>query len=275
MTNTSDGLPAGILDALRERLPALPWSRARLTHGAFHHVALLASDAVVRVRTGRDHAVRTAAEVEVAGALAEAGLDVAAPLSHPLSGDGWSAAVFTFIAGEAIETGDWAADADTIVPVLERLAATSTPSVQRALPPARAWCGGADWPHIVDELTAGRPVLRDTARAAVDAVLADERGGTLLHGDFGPHNLMRDAAGTVRFIDTDHASWGDSAIDIAPLLGWYPVEELGRSFPADDLRRAIAVKRTLPLQVAAAAELAGDHALRDHALGNFAHRNAP
>lgn len=104
-------------------------------------------------------------------------------------------------------------------------------------------------------------------------MLESERGAALVHGDFGPHNVLVDAGGRAHLIDTDHAACGDPATDIAPLLGWYRLDELRGDFADDELRRAVQIKRTLPLQISAAAELAGDAALREHALGNFARRH--
>lgn len=73
-------------------------------------------------------------------------------------------------------------------------------------------------------------------------------------------------------IDADHAAWADPAIDVAPLLAHYDPAELALDLDDEVLRRAAIHRRSLSLQVAAAAELAGDDSLRDHALGNFARR---
>lgn len=103
--------------------------------------------------------------------------------------------------------------------------------------------------------------------------LEAEANGSLVHGDFGPHNIVLPASGGRGvLIDTDHASWADPAIDIAPLLASYPEHELAADIPRPLLSRATAHRRTLSLQVAAAAWLRGDHRLREHALGNFARR---
>src|SRR5699024_12743795 len=58
---------------------------------------------------------------------------------------------------------------------------------------------------------------RKRGRAMLD--LEAEANASLVHGDFGPHNTVLPASGgRAVLIDTDHASWADPAIDIAPLL---------------------------------------------------------
>jgi hypothetical protein len=59
---------------------------------------------------------------------------------------------------------------------------------------------------------------------------------------------------------------------VAPLVGQFSAAQLSRDFDHEMLRRAMVHRASLPRQIAAAAELTGDGALRDHALGNFADR---
>lgn len=122
-------------------------------------------------------------------------------------------------------------------------------------------------------LTSGMDIApRERARASVAAALdADPRGTVACHGDFGPHNVLVDAD-RVGLIDPDAACAGEPATDVAPLLAWYPAADLARDVSPAVLARARVLRRILPLQVAAAAELAGDAGLRDHALGNFVRR---
>jgi hypothetical protein len=75
-------------------------------------------------------------------------------------------------------------------------------------------------------------------------------------------------------LDFDHAAVGDAAIDVAPLVGAYGASSVADLAPPPLLRRALIHRATLPLQVAAAAELAGDGPLRDHAVNNFESRVA-
>lgn len=75
-------------------------------------------------------------------------------------------------------------------------------------------------------------------------------------------------------IDLDHACVGDPAIDLAPLIGFHGLQPIRPLADPETLRRALIHRATLPLQVAAAAHLNGSYELRDHALNNFATRNA-
>jgi aminoglycoside phosphotransferase (APT) family kinase protein len=93
-----------------------------------------------------------------------------------------------------------------------------------------------------------------------------------VHGDFGLHNVLWQSATARGLIDFDHLAWGDPAIDVAPLVGSFSAAQLSGDFDRELLRRAMFHRASLSLQVAAAAELAGDRALRDHALGNFTGR---
>jgi aminoglycoside phosphotransferase (APT) family kinase protein len=94
-----------------------------------------------------------------------------------------------------------------------------------------------------------------------------------VHGDLGPHNILLATAGAA-LIDPDNAGVGEPETDLAPLIGFYPAADLARDFSPARMRRAAAIKRVLALQVAAAAELAADVPLRDHALGNFVRRES-
>ena len=123
--------------------------------------------------------------------------------------------------------------------------------------------------------TQASAVLREPALRCVDAVLEAEQDVTpiLVHGDFGPHNLLlHEGSSAPSIIDTDNAAWADKATDVAPLLSYYPAEDLSPDFPPLILQRAVLIKRFLALQIAAAGEIAGDTELRDHALRNFARK---
>ncbi|ACU85878.1 hypothetical protein FM106_05580 [Brachybacterium faecium] len=276
MTNTRAGAPPGAVAALRERWPSLPWHGLRETHGAFHHVLLLPPVLALRLRTGAGHDAAVQREHEIAAALTAAGLPVPGPLLSPVHTADWSAAAVTFVDGEAREASDWSEDRAHVLPLLEAWAAAGHTHRQLGtrLPPARSWCGGARWPTLVDEMTAGHPSIREAARCRIADVLELEAAvePSAVHGDLGPHNLLWDVSGRPTLIDTDHAAWADPAIDVAPLLAHHPRAELAADLPAAVLDRAAAHRRVLSLQVAAAAQLRGDHALRDHALRNFARR---
>lgn len=276
VTNTLDGAPAVILQVLREQWSELPWRSLRETHGAFHHVLLLPPVAAVRIRTGAEHELATRREHETAATLAEAGLSVPRPLRDPVHMETWSAAVVTFTEGAARDPGSWAEDRESILSLLESWSAAGTrhPELAARLPAVRSWCGGQEWPALVDQMTASDPEILGAARTRLDAVLRCEAaaGPSAIHGDFGLHNILWNSAGVASQIDTDHASWADPAIDVAPLLAVYPAEELAADLDSALLERAGAHRRTLSLQVAAAAHLRGDERLRDHALANFRRR---
>jgi hypothetical protein len=106
-------------------------------------------------------------------------------------------------------------------------------------------------------------------------VLAVERDPApgVVHGDFGLHNVIWQGSTASGLIDFDHLGLGDPAIDIAPLVGKFSIAELSADFESEILRRAMIHRASLPLQVAAAAELAGNAELRDYAPGNFTHRS--
>jgi aminoglycoside phosphotransferase (APT) family kinase protein len=94
----------------------------------------------------------------------------------------------------------------------------------------------------------------------------------LVHGDFSPHNLLWDGDGVAGLIDFDHACVGDPAMDIAPLIGFFGATAVGSIVDAPTLERGMLHRASLSLQVAAAADLLGDEALRHHALKNFVTR---
>jgi hypothetical protein len=275
MTNTRDGFPGDALDALQAAWPSFPWHRLRTTHGAFHVVLVLEPEAVIRVRSGKGHIASTSHDVTTARVLDRSGLRVPQPLGEPVTEPTWSAAAYEYVPGTTLEPTTWRTDRRTILPLLESLVRTgeARPALRTELGPARQWCGGNEWRGIVGGITCERS-YRASALARIDEMLAAEADAAhgVVHGDFGPHNILLGAS-VPRLIDPDNAAWADPAIDVAPLLAHYPADDLACDIGRSTLRRASLHRRTLPLQVAAAAELAGDAALRDHALGNFARRN--
>ena len=147
--------------------------------------------------------------------------------------------------------------------------------VPTGLPTARSWGGGNSWPDVVERITAESGFkVRKAAQIVVREVLNLEKGRSpsLVHGDFGPHNILWDESGTPALIDFDNACSADPAIDVAPLIGFYGAAKVGEIVDADVLARAKAYRASLPLQVAAAAALGADRKLQSHALSNFARR---
>jgi Ser/Thr protein kinase RdoA (MazF antagonist) len=71
------------------------------------------------------------------------------------------------------------------------------------------WCGGDRWPTIIEQLfTALDETVASAARRVVADVLTTEphNGHTLVHGDFGLHNLLWSGDTLPTIIDWDNAS---------------------------------------------------------------------
>jgi Ser/Thr protein kinase RdoA (MazF antagonist) len=180
------------------------------------------------------------------------------------------------VAGGLRETDHWPDVRGGLLTMLDELAAVRLEH-DVALPAARTWCGGPDWPAIVEKRLVGHlpQDISDGAMAVVADVLSAEQDSapSVVHGDFGLHNVLWQAGTASGLIDFDHLGVGDPAIDVAPLVGKFSIAELSHDFERELLRRAMFHRASLPLQVASAAELAGFASLRDHALGNFTHRS--
>lgn len=277
MTSTLQGLPEGAATTLHEYWPHLPWHRAREAHGAFHSVLILPGAAVIRVRTGAEHRSLTHHEASTASTLAAAGLRVPAAIGDAVGTAQWTAHRYQVVDGAGFMPRSWQEDRGPVLSLLEQWRGTAAvhPELSASLPPPRHWCGGEEWPHIVHRLTAGSREIASLARPRMERLIEMEAGAerTLVHGDFGPHNILLAAQdGGPWLIDTDNAAWADPALDIAPLLASYPEEDLAADFSDPLMQRAIAHRRTLSLQVAAAAAVRGDTELVTHALGNFRRR---
>lgn len=272
MGRTQRPVPAHVVGEVMDALPQLAGSELRWTHGAFHFVGLVPGRFALRIRMGANRREAIAAEEHATRLFADLGLalrtpDVVIPAIHAAD---WSAFGCTAIDGSTMQPSSWAEDRGILIPLLEELAAIeAAPTV----PEPRSWCGGAEWAAIVAAITHDfEPAARLLAAAAVEAALECSGQPTgIRHGDFGPHNLLLTASG-LALIDADNLCAGEPAIDVAPLLGFYPPADLARDFTPELLERAALVRRSLPLQVAAAAHLADDPGLRDHALSNFLRR---
>jgi Ser/Thr protein kinase RdoA (MazF antagonist) len=193
----------------------------------------------------------------------------------PVSRQDRSGVLTTVVPGDLREADQWHDVREGLLALLSEFAA-ARPEAGEAVPTARMWCGGPDWPEIVEDRL-GRHIPRIfTGRAVtvVADVIAVERTSSpsYVHGDFGLHNVLWQSGANCGLIDFDHLGWGDPAIDVAPLVGNFSVAQLSGDFESDLLRRAMFHRASLSLQVASAAELAGDVGLRDHALANFVHR---
>lgn len=274
--NTRDLDLAPILAVLEEVWPE-PWRTATRTRGAFHGVAML-DEVVARVSVGTGHRDRAAAEVANHEAFAGIGVPMRSPraIRAPYSTSDWTAVAYDRIPGEPVpEELPWSQARTILLPVLEALRAVR---VERAtgLRPVREWCGGAEWPARVTEVTRGLDeALRGLADRLVAAVLDTEADAPtgLVHGDFTPYNLLRDGD-AVALIDLDFAAVGDPAINLTWISTSYPTEELLRDLTASELERGRLHRAAGPLQIATAAHAGGNEPLERHALSRF-EDNAP
>lgn len=252
--------------------PEFDWSSVQMTAGAFHRV-LIGPETVARIVRGTAHRERAARETRILIALSGLDLGVHVPdlVGSERTFEDWTGYVVTRVPGEPSESRPWADVREVLEDVLARFAAVTVPA---GLPPARSWCGGDRFAAIVEERLA--PLLGphgDLVRHVVADLEALPSGPrVLVHGDFGPHNLLWDAGRPVSLIDLDHACVNDQAMDVATLIGRYGADQVGDIVSDALLSRGMVHRATLPLQVAAAGELAGRASLRDHGLANFAAR---
>lgn len=261
---------------LREVWPDLDWARLDSKHGAFHHVAALGDSSVVRVSTARRHEEQTLREHQNLSAVQSLGLPLRTPTVRcdPEVRAGFSAFVTSFIPGEHDLEMTWNQVREPVAEILHSLRESTVPD-PHTLRPVRQWCGGDQWPRIIEQLSSAldETVAKAARRVVADVLTAERgRGRTLVHGDFGLHNLLWGGHALPAVIDWDNASVGDPAIDLAPLIGMFGADAVGEIADTELLERAQRHRASLPLQVAAAADLAGDLALRNFALDNFTKR---
>ena len=256
--------------------PERSWAGAQVHHGAFHEVVLI-KDCAARIASGLKHRARVDRETQLLRAAAQLRLTCSVPLlvEGPVSREDRSGVLTTVVPGALREADQWHDVRHGLLALLDEFAA-ARPEDGEAAPMPRMWCGGLDWTEIVEDRL-GRhipPSFMARAVAVVADVVAVERESSpgFVHGDFGLHNVLWQSGAACGLIDFDHFGWGDPAIDVAPLVGKFSVAQLTGDFKRDLLCRAMFHRASLSLQVASAAELAGDVELRDHALANFVHR---
>lgn len=250
------------------------WDGATSHHGAFHDVLVIDGGVVLRVVIGDDAVRRAHREVATLRTVEDIRLAVAVPrvLSDAVVAAGRVGYLITAAPGAPHPPSDWSDLSGAISRLLTSLAAAPT---NLSLPPPRQWCGGDLLPHVVeqhlaDSLGCHLPAALDLVRTLLEQ--PPPRRPVLVHGDFGAHNILWRQGGPAALIDWDHACVGDPAIDIAPLIGGHGSSAVSQVVAAEDLERSMIHRATLPLQVAAAAALAGQTALRDHAVQNFTQR---
>lgn len=279
MTATKNAL----IDAGSRWWPEFSWADAELRRGAFHLVLTAPDGPTLRAALGRDGRDRSRREADSLAALEGVLPEVATPrvLAGPrrvASVDLWVTTLSTVPGSPADDLTSNSNERLAQYGELLRALCRSTLGRRGLLAPVRAWCGGGRWPSIVSRELAplmGQPAA-DVAEVQVQRVLDVERdvAPTLCHGDFGAHNILWAGDAAVSVIDWDHACIGDPAIDLAPLISFHGASALCTLASAEEIRRAKIHRATLPLQVAAAAHLAGLEPLRDHALANFERRIA-
>lgn len=260
--------------ALRSVWSDLAWTSPVYSHGAFHHVAVLGSTGVVRVSFSANHEAQIARQSAVLLAISSVGLKTRVPkLLRSLTGNTWSAMACTVIEGAHMADRPWHEVRHSFAGILADLQGAQLPT---GLPPARSWCGGNSWPDVIERITADAGArVRTAAQIVVREVLSLEStvSPSLVHGDFGPHNILWDGSGAQGgLIGFDNSCAADPAIDVAPLIGFYGGAKVGEIVDADVLARAKVYRASLPLQVAAAAALGADRKLQRHALSNFPRR---
>lgn len=259
------------------RWPDIDWSGSEVRVGAFHHVMLSADGPIMRGAVGLGHAFRVARELAVAKVVAGLGLKVPVPavLDGPVGDEVMTAVLITRAPGVHGPDREWDADLAKVYRDLLTDFGGAELGAGSSLPRPRSWCGGPEWPDLVQTVTAALSEdLQQLATQLVVAVLEIETEGQwgFVHGDFGPHNILWQGGNATSVIDFDHACLGDPAIDVAPLVGVYGADAVASIVESRLLERAMVHRSTLSLQVACAAHLIGQYALRDHGLRNFARR---
>lgn len=271
-------------EALQAAWPAEQWEQAQEFIGAFHQVRLPSAQVAARIVVGDRGEERSAREARILRVVEGANLGIAHPalVAGPQLIGGPSprwAYLTTRVPGVPAEDLE-ECGAERLRHYARVLGELRSVDLERlsGLPEPRDWCGGRAWPELVRTRLAPRLDMEE-AREAVrraESVLEVEADAPAVfcHGDFGPHNLLWEGGAVASLIDLDHACVGDPAIDIAPLIGFHGASRIAELVPADELRRAAIHRASLPLQVAAAAHIAGLESMRDHALGNFRKRLA-
>jgi aminoglycoside phosphotransferase (APT) family kinase protein len=258
-----------------ETLPQFDWSDATFTRGAFHEVAVIGTSTAIRLCTGVGHEIRARREMHKLATLAEVRLTVAVPrvITGLASTSQWSAYGTSVVEGSIRLDLPWVDARTSLAQVLAELA--TIPANQFGQ--IREWCGGAEWPERVSRMLAGSDAaIRRAAARVVATVIGIESDAprAFVHGDFSLYNIVFESGRASGVIDFDSAGAGDPAADLAPLIGWYGSTPLRDIADAETVTRAKAHRATLSLQVAAAADIVGDHSLRDHAIRSFRDRLA-
>jgi hypothetical protein len=268
--------------------PRYDWHRAEIHRGAFHDVLVIPGEAVARLGRHADAARQLSREHRILTIFSTRHARWFTPKAlSPVrtTPQGHAGILTSWIPGSHQARASWPQVAGDITTLLSVIQKGEAFQASRKLAGPRGWCGGPRFPLIVT----GRllpmlsdPNVRNSAQQVLKEMLAAERAAepVPVHGDLGMHNILwrhadveeRTELTVTGLIDLDHAAMGDPAIDIAPLLGQFGSAVLASAVGSEILHRAMLHRATLSLQVAAAAELRDDAALRDFALANFVTR---
>lgn len=258
--------------------PHVDWTDAEVRVGAFHRVVLSQAGPIMRAATGTGHVSRAARELVTAQLVAGLELNVSVPAvldSRTAGDDAMTAILVSRTPGVHGPDRDWDAELGRQYRLLLESLSRVNAGQLAVLPSVRAWCGGPNWPHVVDQVTASLPTkFQQLAARLVIEVLEAEKDAQpcFVHGDFGPHNILWHHGRPASLIDFDHACIADPAIDFAPLVGVYGAAAVASITEPHVLERAMVHRATLSLQVSCAAHLIGQHALSKFALNNFERR---
>lgn len=259
--------------------PEHSWMGAQRRHGAFHEVIISKDGPVARIQIGTHARERAEREYRIKKAFEQITFPVPVPraLSEPTEAAGRVFILVSRVPGEPVSDLN-AIDESRLESYRILLDGFHTAQVPSGVefPETNAWCGGKNWHELITgQLWEYVPAEhRRFAEQAIEASKAYEQSVSpvLVHGDFGPHNILWKGGKPSGIIDIDNVQIGDPALDIAPLVGFHGASKVKDLCDDATLNRALVYRCLLPLKVAAAAHLCDLTGMRDHAFRNFAAR---
>jgi Phosphotransferase enzyme family len=289
MTEPAQPDADALVDLASSWWPEYEWWRAEAHHGAFHDVLVIRGRVVARLarhpgsvdRLADEHRILSVFSARQPRWLTPRALSPVRRASRTCGG-----MLTSWVPGRHQTAGRWPHVAEEIFRLLQAVEAGEAFETVGGLSEPRAWCGGYRFPQIVADclvpLLTGSGVREAAHQVVLDMLAAEQTAVPApIHGDLGMHNILWHDTASDRhpeltisgLIDLDHAAFGDPAIDVAPLLGQFGAAALADTVSPALLHRAMLHRATLSLQIAAAADLRCDEALRDFALSNFVKRH--